>query len=30
MDTVFQQVIQMLGISKQIREDSNPNGVQGN
>jgi hypothetical protein len=29
-DTVFQQVIQMLGVSKQIREDSNPNGVQGN
>ena len=28
-DVVFQQVIQQLGINRQIRDDQNPNNLQG-
>lgn len=30
VDVVFQSVLQQLGINRQIREDSNPDGKQGN
>lgn len=30
IDTVFNQTLQILGMNKQIREDQNPNGIQGN
>lgn len=30
LDAVFSQTIQALGINRQIRDDSNPNGIEGN
>ena len=29
IDVVFNQTLQILGLNKQIREDQNPNGIQG-